>query len=50
MSDAELDEFESNPYYQLAVKVRIYDDDGKVAGLDIKPVASYREKLEALLV
>ena len=50
MNEAEIDEFESNPYYQLAVKVRIYDDDGKVAGLDIKPVAAYRDKLESLLV
>jgi predicted HD phosphohydrolase len=50
MNETEIDEFESNPYYQLAVKVRIYDDDGKVAGLDIKPVAAYRDKLESLLV
>ena len=50
MNEAEIDEFVSNPYYQLAVKVRIYDDDGKVAGLAIKPVAAYRDKLESLLV
>ena len=50
MSEAEIDEFESNPYYQLAVKVRIYDDDGKVSGLDIKPVTAYRDTLESLLV
>jgi len=50
MNDAEVAEFEANPYYQSAVKTRLYDDDGKVAGLDIKPVAAYRDKLESLLV
>jgi hypothetical protein len=30
------------------VRVRRYDDDGKIAGLDIKPAASYRDKLESL--
>jgi len=50
MNADEISEFESNPYHQLAVKARLYDDDGKVAGLDIKPVAAYREKLETLLV
>ena len=50
MTAAEINEFESNPYHQSAVKARLYDDDGKVAGLDIKPVAAYRDKLESLLV
>jgi predicted HD phosphohydrolase len=49
MSPTEVDEFESNPHYLAAVDVRKYDDDGKVAGLDIKPVEDYREKLESLL-
>ena len=49
MSPAEVDEFESNPHYLAAVEVRKYDDDGKVAGLDIKPVEDYRDKLESLL-
>lgn len=50
MTEAEIIEYETNPYYQSAVKVRLYDDDGKVAGLDIKPVSSYRNKMESLLV
>ena len=50
MSDAEVAEFEANPYHQSAVKARLYDDDGKIAGLHIKPVAAYRDKLESLLV
>ncbi len=49
MTQAEIETFESSPYHQSAVQVRRYDDDGKVAGLDIKPVGSYRDKLESLL-
>ena len=50
MSQAEIEKFESNPHYQAAVQTRRYDDDGKVAGLDIRPAASYREQLESLLL
>ncbi len=49
MNRAQIEAFESNLYHQDAVKIRLYDDDGKVAGLDIRPVESYREKLELLL-
>ena len=49
MSETEISEFESNPFHQAAVKARLYDDDGKIAGLDIQPVTSYREKLAFLL-
>jgi phosphonate degradation associated HDIG domain protein len=45
MTGAEVKKFESNPYHQSAVQVRRYDDDGKVAGLDIKSVENYRHKL-----
>jgi len=50
MTAAEINEFESNPYYQSAIKARLYDDDGKVAGLDIKSITSYRNQLESLLL
>jgi predicted HD phosphohydrolase len=50
MSQAEIEIFESNPHYQAAVQTRKYDDDGKVVGLDIQPVESYRDKLESLLL
>jgi predicted HD phosphohydrolase len=50
MNQAEIANFESNPHYLAAVELRKYDDDGKVAGLDIRPVASYRDQLESLLV
>lgn len=49
MTQAEIDIFESNPYYQSAIQLRRYDDDGKVAGLNIKVVGSYEDKLRALL-
>jgi predicted HD phosphohydrolase len=50
MTQAEIETFESSPYHQSAVQVRHYDDDGKVAGLDIKPVQAYRDKLQSLLL
>lgn len=49
MDDAEVRAFEANPHHRQAVKLRLYDDDGKVAGLTIKPVTDYRETLESLV-
>lgn len=49
MDAAEIAEFEANPYHREAVRLRIYDDDGKVAGLAIEPICSYRKALEAQL-
>jgi len=49
MSAAELRAFESNPYHRDAVRLRLYDDDGKVAGLTIRPVTDYRQLLESLV-
>jgi len=49
MSAVEVRDFESNPYHQAAVKARHYDDDGKVAGLFIKPIKDYRRQIEAVL-
>ena len=49
MNQAEITEFESNPFYREAVKLRRYDDDGKVARLTINPVEHYRPLLESLL-
>jgi predicted HD phosphohydrolase len=50
MSETEVDAFEANPHHRSAVKARLYDDDGKVAGLTIKPVTEYRDMLESLLM
>lgn len=49
MSSVEVQAFESNPYHPSALKVRHYDDDGKVVGLAIKPIKEYRTRIEALL-
>lgn len=49
MSPAEVEHFEANPYHKQAVKLRLYDDDGKIAGLEIKPVTDYRVTLESLV-
>jgi len=45
MSAEQVARFEANPYYRDAVKLRRYDDDGKVAGLTSKPVSAYRATL-----
>ena len=50
MSAAEVADFESSPYHRDAVRLRLYDDDGKVAGLNIRPAADYRAELEAQLL
>jgi phosphonate degradation associated HDIG domain protein len=49
MSASEIESFEANPHHQSAVKLRLYDDDGKVAGLTINPVTTYRETIESLV-
>lgn len=49
MNTAEVEKFETRPYHKDAVRLRLYDDDGKVAGLTIKPVTGYRDTLESLL-
>ncbi len=49
MNAAEIEHFEANPYHRDAVRLRRYDDDGKVAGLTIKPVTAYRETLTSLM-
>jgi len=50
MSPSEVDTFEANPFHKEAVQLRLYDDDGKIAGLEIKPVNQYRAMLESQLL
>ena len=50
MNAAEIERFEANPHHREAVRLRLYDDDGKIAGLTILPVSAYREALEAQLI
>lgn len=49
MSADEVEDFEANPHHRDAVRLRLYDDDGKVEGLTIDPVTAYRDRLEAML-
>jgi phosphonate degradation associated HDIG domain protein len=49
MNAGEIREFEANPHHRDAVRLRLYDDDGKVAGLTIRPVTDYRRTLESLV-
>lgn len=43
-------EFAALPFADEAMRLRAYDDDGKVDGLDIPPADSYRRLLEGALV
>jgi predicted HD phosphohydrolase len=47
--EAEAAEFERSPYAQDAVRLRRYDDIGKVEGLDTPDLEHYRPVLEAAL-
>ncbi len=49
MSPAEVEDFESNPWHRDAVRLRRYDDDGKVRGLNIRPVTDYQDVMAGLL-
>ncbi len=50
MSADEIESFEANPHHRDAVRLRHYDDDGKIAGLDIKPATAYTEKMKGLIL
>jgi [1-hydroxy-2-(trimethylamino)ethyl]phosphonate dioxygenase len=41
MSTQELQRFESERYFREALRVRLWDDQGKVAGLKTPPLAAY---------
>ncbi len=49
MNADEVAEFEANPHHLAAIKLRHYDDDGKVANLSIHKVGHYKNLLESLL-
>jgi phosphonate degradation associated HDIG domain protein len=49
MSDAEAREFESLPHYDLAVRVRRYDDMGKVPDMATADIESFRPLLSRFL-
>jgi [1-hydroxy-2-(trimethylamino)ethyl]phosphonate dioxygenase len=47
MTAEEIARFEREPHYRAAVRVRRWDDQGKVAGLVTPPLESYRRMIEA---
>lgn len=47
MSVEETRAFEREPYYREAVRVRHWDDQGKVAGLTVPPLEAYLDMLNA---
>ena len=48
-TEDEVNVFEKNPCYQDAVRLRRWDDQAKVVGLDVPELAHYRSKLENVL-
>ena len=49
MSDAEAQEFEREPHYDLALRVRRFDDMGKVADMRTPDLDFFRPLLEGFL-
>jgi len=49
MNDAEAAQFEAGPHYDLAVRVRRYDDMGKVPDMATPDLRHFRPVLEALV-
>ncbi len=45
MSELELLEFETDPYFQDSLKVRTADDKGKAANLEVPPITYYHEMM-----
>jgi [1-hydroxy-2-(trimethylamino)ethyl]phosphonate dioxygenase len=50
MAAHEVAEFEAEPFYKDAVRVRQWDDQGKVAGLKTPGLSDYRALIEALAI
>lgn len=50
MSDEEARLFEANPHYEACIKVRYYDDMGKVPGMRTADLESYRSLIETFLL
>jgi phosphonate degradation associated HDIG domain protein len=49
LSEAEVEEFERSPYAEDAVRLRRYDDQGKIPGAQVPDLEHYREVLEGVL-
>jgi phosphonate degradation associated HDIG domain protein len=49
MSPAEVARFESEPFFREAIRVREWDDRGKIAGLQTAALQEYRAMLEGMV-
>jgi phosphonate degradation associated HDIG domain protein len=49
MSPEEVQRFEANPYYRDAIRLRRWDDEAKIAGLEVPGLESYLGRLAAAL-
>ncbi len=49
MNPQEIENFESNPFHEQAVRVRKWDDDGKIAGLKTKRFSDYETLLQKIV-
>jgi phosphonate degradation associated HDIG domain protein len=49
MTDAEAHTFEGQPYFERAIRVRRYDDQGKIPDMSTPPLDEFRLLLESLV-
>ena len=50
MSPDEVVAFEAEPHREAALRLREWDDSGKIEGLTVAPVEAYRDRMRRLLV
>jgi phosphonate degradation associated HDIG domain protein len=50
MNASEIARFEAEPYYRDALRLRAWDEEGKVAGLKTRALHEYRAALDSLAV
>jgi [1-hydroxy-2-(trimethylamino)ethyl]phosphonate dioxygenase len=48
MSPGEISRFEAEPFFKQAIRVRVWDDQGKIAGLKTAELREYRALLEGM--
>ena len=48
MSPREVEAFKSHPYHREAVRLRLWDDEAKIAGLETPGLESYRTQIQAV--
>ncbi len=49
MTSDEVHNFEQQPFYKEAARVRVWDDEGKVAGVKTKSFGDYKELLQSVI-